>query len=94
MKTIEEGLYVHNGFAYGVLADAALRRAAETGRRLDRLQEEADTMTDAQLFYRIYRALKHYTQGEVNATWVAHLVGQIRRRVRLEWSVPERLPCA
>ncbi|GGR20830.1 hypothetical protein GCM10010497_23960 [Streptomyces cinereoruber] len=51
-------------------------------------------MTDAQLFYEMYRALKHYTQGEVNATQVAHLVGQIRRGVRLEWSVPERLPCA
>ncbi|MFC8795786.1 hypothetical protein [Streptomyces cinereoruber] len=94
MKTIEEGFYVHNGFVYGVLADAALRRFAETGRRLDRLQEEADTMTDAQLFDRIYRALKHYTQGEVNATRVSHLVGQIRRGVRLEWNVPDRLPCA
>ncbi|MER7914581.1 hypothetical protein [Streptomyces sp. NPDC096068] len=94
MKTTEEGLYVHNGFAYGLLAGAALRRFAETGRRLDLLQEEADTMTDAQLFYRIYRALKHYTQGEVNATQVAHLVGQVRRGVRLEWSVSERLTCA
>ncbi|MGA5499417.1 hypothetical protein ACPCSP_34475 [Streptomyces cinereoruber] len=93
MKTIEEGLYVHNGFAYGVLADAALRRFVETGRRIYRLQEEANTMTDAELFYWMYRALKHCTQGEVNATWVAHLVGQIRRGVRLEWSVPERLPC-
>ncbi|MFF5639738.1 hypothetical protein [Streptomyces sp. NPDC012825] len=94
MKTIEEGLYVHNGFAYGVLADAALRRFAETGRRLDRLQEEADTMTDAELFYEMYRALKHYTQGEVNATQVSHLVGQICRGVRLEWNAPDRLPCA
>jgi hypothetical protein len=94
VKTIEEGLYVQNGSAYGALAEAALRRATETGRRLDRLREEADTMTDAQLFYRMYRALKYYTQGEVNATQVSHLVGQVRRGVRLEWSVPKRFPCA
>ncbi|MFD3337102.1 hypothetical protein ACFWV1_31375 [Streptomyces sp. NPDC058700] len=91
--TIEEGLYVQDGSAYGVLADATLRRTAETRRRLDRLQEEADTMTYGELFHGTYRALKHYTQNEVNANQVSHLVEQIRRGARLEWNVPERLSC-
>lgn len=36
MKIIKDGLYVHAGAAGGPLVEAALRRAHEAGRRLDR----------------------------------------------------------
>ncbi|MER6359231.1 hypothetical protein ABT186_47610 [Streptomyces sp. NPDC001634] len=48
MKIIEDGLHVHDGFAGGPLAEAALRRTAQAVRRLDRLQEDPAALTDAQ----------------------------------------------
>ncbi|MEV8479390.1 hypothetical protein [Streptomyces sp. NPDC051173] len=63
MTFIEPGLSVRDGYAEGPLADAALSRAARAALLLDDLQEQAPTLTDAQLRDRVHRALRRYTRG-------------------------------
>ncbi|MFD4833319.1 hypothetical protein ACFWPV_26205 [Streptomyces uncialis] len=94
MKIIEDGLHIHDGFAYGPLAERALRRAQQVGERLDRIQEEAGHLTDAQLRCRVHSALRHFTQDTVPVRQVDGLVDRIRRGDRVEWTVPDRLRCA
>ncbi|MGW1819279.1 hypothetical protein ACWCQM_37715 [Streptomyces sp. NPDC002125] len=94
MTFIEPGLSVRNGFAEGPLADAALSRAARAGRLLDELQEQAPRMTDAQLRYGVHRALRRFTQEQPPACQVDSITALIRRGVRIDWPVPDRLPCA
>ncbi|MET8832182.1 hypothetical protein ABZX40_41080 [Streptomyces sp. NPDC004610] len=93
MKIIEDGLYLHDGYAYGPLAERALRRAAQAGERLDRIQEEAGHLTDAQLRSRVHSALRHFTQDTVPVRQVDGLVDRIRQGDRVEWTVPDRLSC-
>ncbi|MFQ6147458.1 hypothetical protein ACLMNJ_31025 [Streptomyces seoulensis] len=94
MKTIEDGLYVQGGIAGGPLAEAALHRWAETGRRLDRLQEEADTLNDKELRDGVHRALRHFMQRQPRMNQVAAIARQIRSGTRCAWLVPGRLPSA
>jgi hypothetical protein len=94
VKNIEDGLTVHDGHAYGPLADAALRRAATGRLRLDRLQREAFDLSDGQLRYEVYRIVRYVTQGAPSANQIFRLVREIRRRTRLELTVPDRLPSA
>ncbi|MFQ6147452.1 hypothetical protein ACLMNJ_30995 [Streptomyces seoulensis] len=91
MTLIEPGLSVRDGFAEGPLADAALSRAAQL---LDDLQEQAPTLTDAQLRDGVHRALRRYTQEHPPAGQVDSYTALIRRGVRIDWPVPDRLPCA
>ncbi|MFD6798796.1 hypothetical protein [Streptomyces cyaneofuscatus] len=62
MTFTEPGLVVHNGFAEGPLADAALARAARVAQLLDDLQEQTPTLTDGQLHDVVHRALRCFTQ--------------------------------
>lgn len=94
MTYIEDGLHVRNGFAEGPLADAALDRAARAGQLLDELQERPETMTDAELRDGVSRALKRYTRRQPHADQVYGIAQQIRRGVRVEWLVTDRLVCA
>ncbi|MFJ6669052.1 hypothetical protein [Streptomyces sp. NPDC091383] len=94
MTFIEPGLSVRDGFAEGPLVDAALSRAARAAQLLDDLQEQAPTLTDAQLRDGVHRALRRYTQGHPPAGQVDSYTALIRRGVRIDWPVPDRLPCA
>ncbi|MFI5868511.1 hypothetical protein [Streptomyces sp. NPDC051546] len=94
MTLTEPGLSVRNGFAEGPLADAALSRAARAGQLLDELQEQAPTMTDGQLRDGVHRALRRFTQEQPPTCQVDSITALIRRRVRIDWTVPDRLPCA
>ncbi|MEU3049165.1 hypothetical protein ABZ705_22100 [Streptomyces sp. NPDC006984] len=94
MTLIEPGLSVREGFAEGPLADAALPRAARAAQLLDELQGQAPTMTDAQLRDGVHRALRRYPQGQPPACQVDSYTALIRRGVRIDWPVPDRLPCA
>ncbi|MFJ5139012.1 hypothetical protein [Streptomyces sp. NPDC088707] len=94
MTFIEPGLSVRNGFAEGPLADAALSRAARAGQLLEELQEQAATMTDRQLRDGVHRALRRFTQEQPPACQVDRFTAWIRRGVRIDWVVPDRLPCA
>ncbi|MFB8406100.1 hypothetical protein [Streptomyces sp. NPDC055912] len=94
MTYIEDGLGAHNGYAYGPLADVALRRAAHAGQLLDELQENPEAMTDAELRHELSRALRHYMQRAPRADQVYSLTRLIRSGVRIDWLVVDRLPCA
>ncbi|MFD3651615.1 hypothetical protein ACFWVT_08020 [Streptomyces cyaneofuscatus] len=94
MTFIEPGLRVRNGFAEGPLADAALSRAARAGRHLDDLQEQAPAMTDGQLRDGVHSALRRYSQAQPPTCQVDSITALIRRGVRIDWPVPDRLPCA
>ncbi|MFG3499357.1 hypothetical protein [Streptomyces sp. NPDC047928] len=94
MTFIEPGLYVRDGFAEGPLADAALSRAARAGQLLDELQEQAPMMADGQLRDGVYRALRRFTQEQPPTCQVASITALIRRGVRIDWPVSDRLPCA
>ncbi|MFG2569218.1 hypothetical protein ACGFR6_27795 [Streptomyces sp. NPDC048567] len=94
MTFIEPGLYIRDGFAEGPLADAALSRAARAAQLLDDLQEQAPTLTDAQLRDGVYRALRRFTQEQQPARQVDSLTALIRCGVRIDWTVSDRLPCA
>ena len=91
VKIIEDGLYAHDQAAGGPLAEAALRRAGEAGRRMERLQQDPDALTDAQLRDEVRRALRHFMQREPHIGQVASLAGQIRRGTRCAWLVSDRL---
>ncbi|CAM5541491.1 hypothetical protein [Streptomyces badius] len=93
MTFIEPGLYVRNGFAEGPLADAARSRAARAGQLLDELQEQAPAMTDSQLRDGVHRALRRFTQEQPPTCQVDSITALIRRGVRIDWPVPDRLPC-
>ncbi|MFE3583179.1 hypothetical protein [Streptomyces vinaceus] len=94
MTFIEPGLSVRDGFAEGPLADAALSRAARAAQLLDELQEQAPTMTDGQLRDGVHRALRRFTQEQPPACQVDSFTALIRRGVRIDWPVPDRLSCA
>ena len=94
MTYIEDGLRVRNGFAEGRLADAALDRAARAGQLLDELQERPEAMADAELRDGVSRALRRYTRRQPHADQVYGIAQQIRRGVRVEWLVTDRLVCA
>lgn len=94
MTLIEPGLSVRDGFAEGPLADAALSRAARAGQLLGELQEQAPTMTDGQLRDGVHRALRRFTQEQPPTCQVDSITALIRRGVRIDWTVPDRLPCA
>ncbi|MFF3019751.1 hypothetical protein [Streptomyces sp. NPDC057939] len=94
MTLIEPGLSVRDGFAEGPLADAALSRAARAAQLFDELQEQAPTLTDGQLRDGVHRALRRYTREQPPACQVDSYTALIRCGVRIDWSVPERLPCA
>ncbi|MFD3612171.1 hypothetical protein ACFWXA_29710 [Streptomyces atroolivaceus] len=94
MTFIEPGLFVRNGFAEGPLADAALSRAARARQLLDELQEQAPAMTDSHLRDGVHRALRRFTQEQPPTCQVDSLTALIHRGVRIEWPVPDRLPCA
>ncbi|MFJ4007706.1 hypothetical protein ACIPWL_30235 [Streptomyces sp. NPDC090023] len=94
MTFIEPGLYVRDGFAGGPLADAALSRAARAAQLLDDLQEQAPTLTDGQLRDGVHRALRRFTQEQPPTCQVDSFTALIRRGVRIDWPVPDRLPCA
>ncbi|TDU67051.1 hypothetical protein [Streptomyces sp. KS 21] len=94
MTYIEDGLRVRNGFAEGPLADAALDRGARARRLLDELQERPETMTDAELRDGVSRALRYFIRRQPHADQVYGIARQIRRGVRVEWLVADRLVCA
>ncbi|MCF3180036.1 hypothetical protein IPZ70_08785 [Streptomyces polychromogenes] len=94
MTFIEPGLYVRDGFAEGPLAHAALSRAVRGAQLLNELQEQAPTLTDGQLRDGVHRALRRYTQEQPPACQVDSFTALIRRGVRIDWPVPDRLPCA
>ncbi|MBT2381548.1 hypothetical protein AMK21_10105 [Streptomyces sp. CB00316] len=94
MTFIEPGLYVRNGFAEGPLADAALSRAARAAQLLDDRQEQAPTLTDGQLHDGVHWALRRFTQEQPPACQVDSITALIRLGVRIDWPVPDRLPCA
>ncbi|MFJ1601570.1 hypothetical protein [Streptomyces sp. NPDC088261] len=94
MTFIEPGLYVHNGFAEGPLADAALSRAARAGQLLHELQEQAPTLTDDQLRDGVYQALRRFAQDQRTMCQVDSITALIRRGVRIDWPVTDRLACA
>jgi hypothetical protein len=94
VKNIEDGLNVHHGHAYGPLAEAALRRAANGRRRLDRLQHEAFALSDGQVRYEVYRIIRYVTQGAPSANQVFSLAREIRCGTRLDLTVTDRLPSA
>ncbi|MFZ3491728.1 hypothetical protein ACODT5_00550 [Streptomyces sp. 5.8] len=93
MTLIEPGLSVRDGFAEGPLADAALSRAARAGQLLGELQEQAPTMTDGHLRDGVHRALRRFTQEQPPTCQVDSITALIRRGVRIDWTVPDRLPC-
>ncbi|MFJ6054629.1 hypothetical protein [Streptomyces sp. NPDC092307] len=90
----EPGLSVRDGFAEGPLADAALSRAARAAQLLDELREEAPTLTDGQLRDGVHRALRRFTQEQPPTCQVDSITALIRRGVRIDWPVTDRLPCA
>ncbi|MGW9657772.1 hypothetical protein ACWHAG_20535 [Streptomyces albidoflavus] len=94
MTVIEPGLYVRDGFAEGPLADAAFSRVARAAQLLDNLREQAPKLTDAQLHDSVCRALRRFTQEQPPAQQVNSLTTLIRRGVRIDWPVPDRLPSA
>ncbi|MYV70253.1 hypothetical protein GT043_34395 [Streptomyces sp. SID2131] len=94
MTVIEPGLSVHDGFAERPLANTALSRAVRAGQLLDELQELAPTMTDGQLRDGVHRALRHLTREQPPACQVDSITTLIRRGMRIDWHVPDRLPCA
>ncbi|MGW0468469.1 hypothetical protein ACWDX6_24925 [Streptomyces sp. NPDC003027] len=59
---------------------------------MDELQERPETMTDAELRDGIRRALRYYTEHQPHADQVYGIVRLIRRGVRIEWVVADRLP--
>ncbi len=94
MTFTEPGLSVRDGFAEGPLADTALSRAARAAQLLDELQEQAPAMTDGQLCDGVHRALRRFAQDQPPARQVAGITALIRHGVRIDWPVPDRLPCA
>lgn len=94
MKIIENDLYTHDGITGGPLAEAALRRAGEAGRWLDRLQQDPAALTDAQLHNEVRRALRHFMQREPQTDQVLSLARQIRSGTRCAWLVSDRLALA
>ncbi|MFC7924537.1 hypothetical protein [Streptomyces cinereoruber] len=94
MTVIEPGLSVRDGFAEGPLADAALSRAGRTVQLFDELYEQASMLTDARLRDGVHRALRRLTQRQPPAFQVDSYTALIRRGVRIDWHVPDRLPCA
>ncbi|MFF8696780.1 hypothetical protein ACF08W_31670 [Streptomyces sp. NPDC015144] len=94
MTFIEPGLSVRDGFAEGPLADAALSRAARAAQLLDDLQEQAPTLTDGQLRDGVHRALRRFTQEQLPVRRADSFIALIRRGVRIEWPISDRLPCA
>ncbi|MFC7934053.1 hypothetical protein [Streptomyces cinereoruber] len=94
MTVIEPGLSVRNGFAEGPLADATLSRTGRTAQLFDELQEQAPMPTDARLCDGVHRALRHLTQQQPPAFQVDSYTTLIRRGVRIDCHVPDRLPCA
>ncbi|WP_435609604.1 hypothetical protein [Streptomyces sp. C10-9-1] len=94
MTFIEPGLYVRDGFAEGPLADAALSRAARAAQLLDDLQEQAPTLTDGQLRDGVHQVLRRFTQEQPPTCQVDSITALIRRGVRIDWPVSDRLPCA
>ncbi|MBM9624800.1 hypothetical protein ACFQ60_00055 [Streptomyces zhihengii] len=49
-------------------------------------------MTDGQLRDGVHRALRRYTHGRPPACQVDSFTALIRRGVRIDWPVPDRLP--
>ncbi|MFJ9344342.1 hypothetical protein ACIRP0_34440 [Streptomyces sp. NPDC101733] len=94
MTLIEPGLSVRGGFAEGPLADVALSRAARAGQLLDEVQEQAPTLTDGQLLDGVHRALRRFTQEQPPTSQVDSITALIRRGVRIDWAVSDRLPSA
>ncbi|GAA3381055.1 hypothetical protein GCM10020367_70810 [Streptomyces sannanensis] len=94
MTFIQPGLRVQDDFAEGPLADAALRRAARAGQLLDELQERVGTMTDVELSNGVNRALRCFMRRQPHADQVQGIAAQIRRGVRVDWPVTDRLACA
>ncbi|WP_432089356.1 hypothetical protein [Streptomyces sp. bgisy095] len=94
MTVIEPGLSVRDGFAEGPLADAVLSRTGRTAQLFDELQEQAPMLTDARLRDGVQRALRHLTREQPPACQVDSYTALIRRGVRIDWHVPDRLPCA
>ncbi|MGW3561096.1 hypothetical protein ACWDNT_27805 [Streptomyces sp. NPDC000963] len=94
MTVIEPGLPIRDGFAEGPLADAVLSRASRTAKPFDELQEQAPTMPDARLRDGVRRALRRLTQGQPPACQVDSIPALICRGMRIDWPVPDRLPCA
>ncbi len=89
----EDGLRVRNGFAEGPLGDAALGRAARAGQLLAELQERPETMTDVELRDGVSRALRYFMQCQPHADQVYGIARLIRRGVRVEGLVADRLVC-
>ncbi|WP_432128376.1 hypothetical protein [Streptomyces sp. bgisy082] len=94
MTVIEPDLSVRDGFAEGPLADAVLSRTGRTAQLFDELQGQAPMLTDARLRDGVHRALRHLTREQPPACQVDSYTALIRRGVRIDWHVPDRLPCA
>ncbi|MGV9341255.1 hypothetical protein [Streptomyces sp. NPDC003688] len=94
MNIIEDGLYAHDGFAYGPLAEAVLRRTADASRRLERIQEDPAALTDAELHDGVRRILRQVTQREPLVDQVSSIASQIRQGTRYDWPVEGRLAIA
>ncbi|MFC7796210.1 hypothetical protein [Streptomyces cinereoruber] len=94
MTVIEPGLSVRDGFAEGLLADAALSRTGRAAQLFDELYEQAPMLTDARLRDGVHRALRRLTQRQPPAFQVDSYTTLIRRGVRIGWHVPDRLSCA
>ncbi|MGA4980279.1 hypothetical protein [Streptomyces cinereoruber] len=94
MTVIEPGLVVRDGFAERPLADAALPRTGRTAQLFDELQEQTPTLADARLRDGVHRALRHLTREQPPACQVDSYTALIRRGMRIDWHVPDRLPCA
>ncbi|MET8816431.1 hypothetical protein ABZW47_31075 [Streptomyces sp. NPDC004549] len=94
MHLIEDGLYTHDKFAYGPLAEAALHRTAEARQRLERIQDDPAALTDAQLLDEVYRVLRQTMQRVPQAAHVESMARQIRQGTRYEWPTPHRLAIA
>ncbi|MET9324618.1 hypothetical protein ABZX75_31330 [Streptomyces sp. NPDC003038] len=93
MMYIEDGLRAER-LRERRLADAALDRGARARRLLDELQERPETMTDAELRDGVSRALRYFMQRQPQADQVYGIARLIRRGVRIEWLVADRLVCA
>ncbi|MGW0779148.1 hypothetical protein ACWD01_37505 [Streptomyces sp. NPDC002835] len=61
---------------------------------MDELQERPETMTEAELRDGVRRALRYYTERQPHADQVCGIARLIRRGVRIEWAVADRLTCA
>ncbi|MGV9884454.1 hypothetical protein [Streptomyces sp. NPDC003006] len=51
-------------------------------------------MTDGQLRDGMYRALRRFTQEQPPTCQIDSITALIRRGVRIDWPVSDRLPCA